>query len=62
MSERSLFDNAEQQVKDFKMQLNNVQAERESLDSSLNQLNEYIEFGTSNRESDQIKYLQVQIE
>ncbi|CAF3610041.1 unnamed protein product [Rotaria socialis] len=62
MSERSLFDNAEQQAKDFKMQLNNVQAERESLDSSLNQLNEYIEFGTSNRESDQIKYLQVQIE
>ncbi|CAF2190332.1 unnamed protein product [Rotaria magnacalcarata] len=62
MSERSLFDNAEQQVKDLKMQLNNVQAERESLDSSLNQLNEYIEFGTSNRESDQIKYLQAQIE
>ncbi|CAF4343732.1 unnamed protein product [Rotaria sp. Silwood2] len=62
MTEKSLYDNAEQQIKDLKKQLNTVQAERESLDSSLNQLTQSIEFSMSNRESDQIKYLQTQLE
>ncbi|CAF3513299.1 unnamed protein product [Rotaria sp. Silwood1] len=62
MTEKNLFDNAEQQIKDLKIQLNTVQTERESLDSSLNQLNQSIEFGMSNRESDQMKYLQTQME
>ncbi|CAF0815781.1 unnamed protein product [Rotaria sordida] len=62
MTEKNLFDNAEQQIKDLKVQLNTVQEERESLDSSLNQLNQSIEFSMSNRESDQFKNLQTQTE
>lgn len=45
MTEKSLFDNAEQTVRELKTQLNTVQAERESLDSSLKELNQSIEFG-----------------
>jgi chromosome segregation ATPase len=44
ITEKNLFENVEQQKKDFIAQFNDVQAERESLDSSLNQLNQSKEF------------------
>ncbi len=48
MTEKNLFENIEQQKKDLIIQLNTTQAERESLDSSLNQLNQSKEFSKIN--------------
>ena len=44
ITEKNLFENIEQEKKDLIAQFNTVQAERESLDSSLNQLNQSKEF------------------
>jgi len=44
ITEKNLFENIEQQKKDLIIQLNTTQAERESFDSSLNQLQQSKEF------------------
>jgi chromosome segregation ATPase len=44
-TEKNLLENIEQQKKDFTMQLNTTQAERQSLESSVYQLNQSKEFG-----------------
>jgi chromosome segregation ATPase len=44
ITEKNLFENIEQQKKDLIIQLNNIQIERESLESLLNQLNQSKEF------------------
>ncbi|CAF1464097.1 unnamed protein product [Adineta steineri] len=61
-TEKNLYENIEQQKKDLTTQLNSILAERESLDSSVNQLIQSKEFSMGNREADQIQYLQTQIE
>lgn len=48
MSEKSDIENFEQQKKELTVQLNTIQNERESLDSSLNELNQSIEFSKKN--------------
>jgi chromosome segregation ATPase len=44
ITEKNLFENLEQEKKDLITQLNNIQVERESLDVSLNELNQSKEF------------------
>ncbi|CAF0755063.1 unnamed protein product [Adineta ricciae] len=62
VTERNIFENIEQQKKELLAQLNALQVERESLDSSVNQLIQSKEFSNGNREQDQIHYLQSQNE
>jgi chromosome segregation ATPase len=62
MTERNLYENIEQQKKDFTTQLNTTQAERESLDSSVYQLNQSKEFSKRNlliRKKKKIGFLKV---
>lgn len=61
-SERNLLETAESQKKKYHIQSTSLQSERESLDSTLNQIQQSIEFSMNNREVDQIKIIETQIE
>ncbi|CAF3877940.1 unnamed protein product [Rotaria sp. Silwood1] len=62
IQEKNLLENFEQQRKDLHIKLNYSRTERESLDSSLKHLNQSKEFGMGNRESDQMKFFQLQLD
>ncbi|CAF0882259.1 unnamed protein product [Rotaria sordida] len=62
IQEKHLLENFEQQRKDLYIKLNYLQTERESINSSLKNLNQSKEFSMANRESDQMKFLQLQLD
>ncbi|CAF1539246.1 unnamed protein product, partial [Adineta steineri] len=62
IQEKHLLENFEQQKKDIMIKLNRVHAEKESIGSSLQHLNQSKEFGMGHRESDQMKFIQLQYE
>ncbi|CAF1069901.1 unnamed protein product [Adineta steineri] len=62
IQEKHLLENFEQQKKDIMIKLNRVHAEKESIGSSLQHLNQSKEFSMGHRESDQMKFIQLQYE
>jgi chromosome segregation ATPase len=63
LQEKNLLENFEQQKKDLVIKLNRIKIERESIDLSFKQLNQTKEFNMgNNRESDQLKFIQIQFE
>ncbi|UJR22027.1 hypothetical protein I4U23_025094 [Adineta vaga] len=62
LQEKNLLENFEQQKKDAMMKLNRIQAEKGSISSSLQHLNQSKEFNPGNRESDQMKFAQLKLD
>ncbi|CAF3438151.1 unnamed protein product [Rotaria socialis] len=62
IQEKNLLENFEQQRKDLKLKLQRLQSERESINSSLKHLSQSKEFNMDSRESDQLRFLQLQLD
>ena len=62
IQEKHLLENFEQQKKDLMMKLSRIQMERGSISSSFTQLNQSKEFSQGNRETDQMRFVQLQFE
>ncbi|CAF0939796.1 unnamed protein product [Adineta ricciae] len=62
LQDKNLLENVEQQKKETMMKLHRIQTEKESITSSLQHLNQSKEFSTGSRESDQLRFAQLQLD